>query len=72
MYGYDTIKIVPEFYSDGINWNVSAIKWNLNLKKEGHEFDFIDKDTFWYGDNGEYPTYEDALEFGLQLGLKMI
>ena len=49
--------IMPEFYKDGINFNWQILwylpkdKWTEHIISEG---------TMWYGDNGEYPSQEDA------------
>ena len=60
--------IHPEFYTTGINYCVQVLCYAPELEDcENH-----DKCTFMHGDNGEYPTYEDALEFGLELALNLI
>ena len=46
--------------------------WLLNKNEIYHNLDDIYDGTGMYGDNGEFPTYEDALEFGLQEALKHI
>jgi hypothetical protein len=77
------IAIAPELYEKGINWN-----WQLcwYLEKKEWEYTFIDGEdgqplelpiriaggTGWYGDNGEYPTREEALDAALQLGIKKL
>lgn len=66
------IDIIMKCHRDRIDWNVRALKWNLNMEDENNTFmDFIEDSTFLYGDNNKFPTYEDALEFGLQLGLQL-
>lgn len=49
--------IHPEFYADGINFN-----WNVSwyLPKEKWTKNTVSDGTYWYGDNGEYPTRRDA------------
>ena len=62
------ICIHPEFYTTGINYCIQVLCYAPELEDcENH-----DKCTFMHGDNGEYPTYEDALEFGLELALNLI
>jgi hypothetical protein len=54
---------VPEFYLDGINfnwqilWRIPKERWDKD--KDGRVRTFT-TGTLWYGDNGEYPTQEDA------------
>jgi len=62
------VRIHAEHYSNGTNWNVQALKWDLSLIDD----DFIADGCGMYGDNGEYKTYEKALEKGLYEGLKLI
>lgn len=49
--------IIPEFYTGGINFN-----WQLRwyLPKEKWTEYVISDGTYWYGDNGEFPTQRDA------------
>ena len=49
--------IVPEFYTNGINFN-----WQIfwYLPKEEWTRYVISTGTMMYGDNGEYPTQEEA------------
>lgn len=65
------IVISPERYRDGVNYLVQAQKWDLNSNPDVNP-NFVIKGSFWYNDNGEYPTYELALEKGLQEALKLI
>lgn len=59
--------VTPEFYKTGINWNVQVFFYNPN------EESCLDARTSGkYGDNGEFQTYEKALEFGIQIALKRI
>lgn len=61
------IDIIPEFYHTGINYNWCVRFYSVM------EADCMDsRSTGLYGDNGEYPTYELALEAGLQKALKLI
>ena len=64
-----SIDIHPEYYRDGINWNVQ-VTWPLPTE-ECTEYSVYDG-TFLYGDDGEFPTYEEALEFGFKLALEKI
>ena len=61
----------PERYTDGVNYMVQAQKWDLKADDEINP-NFIVKGSYWFNDNGEYPTYEEALEKGLQEALKLI
>lgn len=60
--------IIPDFYLDGINYNVQVLTYDTD------GFDFVSNElsTGSYGDNGEFETYEDALEFGLFKALEKI
>ena len=49
--------IVPEFYTNGINFNWQ-IFWYLPKEEWTHYV--ISTGTMMYGDNGEYPTQEEA------------
>ena len=49
--------MVPEFYTTGINFNWQVL-WYLS--KERWIRHMVHNGTFMYGDNGEYPTQEDA------------
>jgi hypothetical protein len=60
--------IQPEFYTTGINYCVQVLCYAPELE----DCEDNNKCTGMYGDNGEYPTYEEALEFGLQLALNLI
>jgi hypothetical protein len=61
----------PERYKTGVNYMVQAQKWDLNVDEDSH-YNFVVKGSYWFNDNNEYPTYEDALEKGLQEALKLI
>lgn len=50
--------IVPEFYGDGVNINWQ-IMWATNISSES--LDPKPNGTYWYGDNGEYPTYHAVM-----------
>jgi hypothetical protein len=62
------IVIFPEFYTTGINYTVQILCYDPTSSDCYNN----DKCTGMYGDNGEYPTYEFALEFGLYEALKLI
>ena len=49
--------ISPEFYTKGINFNYQIL-WYLP-ENEWTEY-IISSGTYWYGDNGEYQTQEEA------------
>jgi hypothetical protein len=49
---------IPEFYKDGINFNWQIL-WYLP-KEEWTERNIMNG-TYLYGDNGEYPTQEEAI-----------
>lgn len=65
------VVISPERYYTGVNYLVQAQKWDLNADPEV-KLNFVIKGSCWYNDNHEYPTYEEALEKGLQEALKLI
>lgn len=60
------VQITAEYYSDGINWNVQVLWLDEN---DHHDYT---GGTMMYGDNGEFSTYEAALEFGLGKALNLI
>jgi len=62
--------VTAEFYSNGINHNVQILTYDKNNTQE----DYFDnsKCTGMFGDNGEFDTYELALEFGLVEALKLL
>jgi hypothetical protein len=62
--------ITEEFYTDGINHNIQILTYDLSNVENNYINN--DKSTKIYGDNGEFKTYEKALEFGLQKALKLI
>ena len=62
------VKVWAEHYSTGTNWNVQALKFDLSSEWP----DFIVSGSMSLGDNGEYNTYEEALERGLIEGLNSI
>ena len=49
--------IMPEFYKDGINFNWQILWY---LPKDKWTEHVISGGTMWYGDNGEYPSQEEA------------
>lgn len=61
------IQITHEPYTNGINFNVQVLFYNPNSVDCWDELS-----SGVYGDNGEFPTYEEALEFGLQEALRRI
>ena len=65
------VVISPERYKNGVNYMVQAQKWDLNANEEIHP-NFVVKGSYWFNDNHEHPTYEEALEKGLQEALKLI
>jgi hypothetical protein len=65
------VVIAPERYKDGVNYIVQAQKWDLGSDEEFNP-NFTVDGSYWFNDNGEYPTYEEALEKGLEEGLKLI
>ena len=65
------VVIGPERYKTGVNYMVQAQKWDLSVDEDSH-YNFVVKGSYWFNDNNEYPTYEDALEKGLQEALKLI
>jgi hypothetical protein len=65
------IQISEDFYKNGINHLVQVLFYD---KKGSNGYDYIcdKKSTGMWGDNHEFPTYEEALEFGLQKALEKI
>lgn len=63
--------IAVERYSNGINYLVQAQKWDLNCNPDKN-LNFVVDGSYWFNDNGDYPTYEKSLEKGLQEALKLI
>lgn len=64
------VVMIPERYSDGINYCVQALKFDLKVGNP--DLNFVVAGTLSFNDNGEYPTYELALEKGLQEALKLV
>ena len=64
------VVITPERYTDGVNYLVQAQKWDLTTDHASNP-NFVIKGSYWFNDNGEYPTYETALEKGLIEALKL-
>jgi hypothetical protein len=62
-----TITISHEYYKDGINWNWQ-ISWYLpeNLVKKHHFYD----GSYYYGDTGDHPIRENAIEAAIREILK--
>lgn len=59
--------MTPEAYDDGVNWNVQVLFYDAT--EDGC---WARNSTVMFGDNGEFPTYEDALEFGLKIALERL
>lgn len=78
------IAIAPELYADGINWNWQILwyepkeKWeyvNTVDDDDGKPVSYatrISTGTGWYGDNGEYPSRQFAMEAALVLALRKL
>ena len=56
------ICVRPEVYSNGINFLVQIITPDLNSPTHYNE----KLSTAAYGDNGEFNTWQEAMEFGLK------
>lgn len=65
------VVIAPERYKNGVNYVVQAQKWDLSSNPEENH-NFTVEGSYWFNDNGEYPTYEEAFEKGLYEALKLI
>jgi len=65
------VVILPERYKDGINYLVQAQKWDLTTNEKSNP-NFVVKASYWFNDNNEYPSFEEALEKGLQEALKLL
>jgi hypothetical protein len=63
-------KIWAEHYPNGTNWCCQALQWDLTL--DFKTTNLIKNGTYGFGDNHEFKTYEEALEFILYEALKMI
>lgn len=61
------VYIRPEPYNTGINLN-----WQVLFYNSQSVTCWDDRSTGLYGDNGEYKTYESALEAGLHKALELI
>jgi len=59
------IVISVDFYKDGINYLWQVFKYDVTKK-------YNCEGTGIYGDNGEYPIYEQCLEAAIQESLKLI
>lgn len=64
------IVIEPERYSDGVNYAVQAQRFDL--VNGGRIDNFIVDASYWFNDNGDFPTFKLALDKGLLEGLKLI
>lgn len=63
------VVVTPEFYKNGINHNVQIRTYDPD---DEVLYSSITKTTGMFGDDGEFETYEIALEFGLVKALKLI
>ena len=61
------VVITEEAYTNGINY-----LWQVLIYNPLSVDCWDNKSTGMYGDNGEYKTYEEALEAGLQEAIKLI
>ena len=61
------VVITEEAYTNGINY-----LWQVLIYNPLSVDCWDNKSTGMYGDNGEYKTYEGALEAGLQKAIKLI
>lgn len=70
------IRITPEFYKEGINWNLQIFwykdkeKWPNRPKKNIEEF--LTEGTMMYGDNNEFPTRDLANEASYILAFELL
>jgi hypothetical protein len=70
------IQIIPEFYKEGINWNLQIIwytdkeKWSK--KTEQHIKEHLTDGTIMYGDNNEFPTREIANDASYVLAFELL
>lgn len=58
------ISIVPYFYGNGVNINWQ-IMWTESPAPKPNG-------TYWYGDNGEYPTYPEVLKATIDKIIELI
>lgn len=61
------VVITEEPYVNGINY-----LWQVFIYNPASADCWDDESTGMYGDNGEYKTYEEALEAGLREAIKLI
>lgn len=61
------VVITEEAYVNGINY-----LWQVLIYNPTSPDCWDDKSTGMYGDNGEYKTYEEALEAGLREAIKLL
>lgn len=59
------ILIIPEFYKTGVNYNVQVLHYNPDREFAAID-NFCDTATCLYGDNGELPTLEEAITYGIK------
>lgn len=66
------IQITVEAFKNGYNWNVQIMDLDFDNSETEFWKEFGIRTTGDYGDNGDYRTYEDALEFGLKLAFDIL
>jgi len=70
------IYIRPEFYKEGINWNLQIFwyadkdTWPKRPKK--HISDYLISGTMLYGDNNEFPVRRDAEDAGYVFAFELM
>jgi len=70
------ICVHPEFYKEGINWNLQIFwyadkdTWPKRPKK--HISDYLIDGTMLYGDNNEFPVRRDAEEAGYVFAFELM
>jgi hypothetical protein len=67
------VEVTTEAFMDGFNYNVQVKDLELGKRKVKEEYKlFGDRSTGLYGDEHEFPTSIEALEFGLQKAIEII
>ena len=66
------IHILPEFYKDGINWNLQIFWYKDKEKGSKSPFEYLTEGTMMYGDNNEFPTRELANEASYILAFELL
>lgn len=66
-------QITADYYEDGVNW-LYQVLWPEKIEIDKEFLKMVDyrNGTGMYGDNGEYSTYEKALEKALYHALTLI